>query len=337
MASYTGDANDALRVTQLAKSREQAKALFNKKQSEMNKEVGLKGMDQLFTARSNGSYEDQFKASTVGLVTAEDFKKKRQLLDEMRIIEEKQRLEAKSKAKRKKERERKQSKSSLSFADEVEEEEAEAQAAPESAAAGGSADDEQKQSAEQIKKRPKKDPTADTSFLPDPDRELQLLKMRAELEEEWKREQEKAKSELIEVTYSYWDGSGHRRTIEVAKGARIDQFLEKCRKELCNEFHELRGISSDNLMYIKEDLIIPGHFTFYDLIVTKARGKSGPLFHFDVHDDVRLLADARVEKDESHAGKIITRSYYERNQHIFPVNRWEQFDPNKTWDNYTIC
>ena len=25
----------------------------------------------------------------------------------------------------------------------------------------------------------------------------------------------------------------------------------------CNEFHELRGISSENLMYIKEDLIIP--------------------------------------------------------------------------------
>lgn len=29
------------------------------------------------------------------------------------------------------------------------------------------------------------------------------------------------------------------------------------------------------------------HYSFYDLIVTKARGKSGPLFHFDVHDDVR--------------------------------------------------
>ena len=34
--------------------------------------------------------------------------------------------------------------------------------------------------------------------------------------------------------------------------------------------------------YIKEDLIIPNHLSFYDLIVTKARGKSGPLFHFDV-------------------------------------------------------
>jgi hypothetical protein len=51
-------------------------------------------------------------------------------------------------------------------------------------------------------------------------------------------------------------------------------------------------------MYIKEDLIIPHHYTFYDFIVNKARGKSGPLFNFDVHDDVRMLADATVEKDE---------------------------------------
>jgi len=49
-------------------------------------------------------------------------------------------------------------------------------------------------------------------------------------------------------------------------------------------------------MYIKEDLIIPHHYSFYDLIVTKARGKSGPLFHFDVHDDVRMTIDANLEK-----------------------------------------
>jgi protein FAM50 len=65
------------------------------------------------------------------------------------------------------------------------------------------------------------------------------------------------------------------------------------------------------------------HYTFYDFIVNKARGKSGPLFNFDVHDDVRMLADATVEKNESHAGKVVTRSYYNRNKHIFPASRWE--------------
>lgn len=42
-----------------------------------------------------------------------------------------------------------------------------------------------------------------------------------------------------------------------------------------------------------------------------------------MHDDVRLLADATIEKDESHAGKVVERSYYQRNKHIFPASRWE--------------
>ena len=58
------------------------------------------------------------------------------------------------------------------------------------------------------------------------------------------------------------------------------------------------------LMYVKEDLIIPNHISFYDLISSKARGKSGPLFHFDVHEDIRAQNDARIEKDESHAGGL---------------------------------
>lgn len=65
------------------------------------------------------------------------------------------------------------------------------------------------------------------------------------------------------------------------------------------------------------------HYTFYDFIINKARGKSGPLFNFDVHDDVRILADATREKDESHAGKVVERSWYQRNKHIFPASRWE--------------
>lgn len=96
------------------------------------------------------------------------------------------------------------------------------------------------------------------------------------------------------------------------------------------------------------------HYTFYDFIINKARGKSGPLFNFDVHDDVRLLADASKEKDESHAGKVVERSWYSRNKHIFPASRWEVrrhlpqimhlanptsqvYDPEKTYGNYTIA
>nr|GEV73012.1 protein XAP5 circadian timekeeper [Tanacetum cinerariifolium] len=79
-----------------------------------------------------------------------------------------------------------------------------------------------------------------------------------------------------------------------------------------------------------------GQHSFYELIVNKARGKSGPLFHFDVHEDVRTIADATIEKDESHAGKVVERHWYEKNKHIFPASRWEIYDPTKKWERYTI-
>ena len=120
------------------------------------------------------------------------------------------------------------------------------------------------------------------------------------------------------------------------KGNSIQQFLQKCLEKLRKEFNELKTASVDQLMYVKEDLIIPQHYTFYDFIVTKARGKSGPLFNFDVHDDVRITNDAAVEKDESHAGKVCLRTWYERNKHIFPASRWEPYDPEKKWDGYTV-
>jgi len=93
---------------------------------------------------------------------------------------------------------------------------------------------------------------------------------------------------------------------------------------------------ADQLMYVKEDLILPHFTTFYDLIVTKARGKSGPLFAFHAQDDVRVVHDAAKEKEDSHAGKVLLRTWYERNKHIFPASRWEPYDSNKTYGKYTV-
>jgi len=163
-----------------------------------------------------------------------------------------------------------------------------------------------------------------------------LTGCREELRQEWAAKQEKIKSEEIDIVYSYWDGSGHRRQVRMHKGNSIHQFLQRCLEQLRREFNELKLASVDQLMYVKEDLIIPHHSTFYDFIVTKARGKSGPLFVFDVYDDVRVVNNANIEKDESHAGKVCLRSWYERNKHIFPASRWEPYDPEKKWDKYTI-
>lgn len=187
------------------------------------------------------------------------------------------------------------------------------------------------------KKKIKKNPFVDTSFLPDRDREEQENKLREQLRQEWQAKQSELKDENINVTYSYWDGSGHRKTVSMKKGHSIYQFLQKCLETCRPEFTELKSVTADQLMYVKEDLILPQHYTFYDFIVTKARGKSGPLFQFDAYDDIRITNDASKETVESHAGKVLLRSWYERNKHIFPASRWEPFDPTKTYGNrYTI-
>uniref|UniRef100_A0A8C6LIV3 Family with sequence similarity 50 member A n=1 Tax=Nothobranchius furzeri TaxID=105023 RepID=A0A8C6LIV3_NOTFU len=193
-----------------------------------------------------------------------------------------------------------------------------------------------KEREKQLKKKLGKNPDVDTSFLPDRDREEEENRLREELRQEWELKQEKIKNEEIEITFSYWDGSGHRKTVKMKKGNTIQNFLQKALEVLRKDFSELRSAGVEQLMYIKEDLIIPHHHSFYDFIVTKARGKSGPLFSFDVHDDIRLVNDATVEKDESHAGKVVLRSWYEKNKHIFPASRWEPYDPEKKWDKYTV-
>jgi protein FAM50 len=65
-----------------------------------------------------------------------------------------------------------------------------------------------------------KNPAVDTSFLPDRDREEKDRLAREELRQEWLKKQEKMKAEAIEIIYSYWDGSGHRKSLTVSRLAR---------------------------------------------------------------------------------------------------------------------
>ena len=74
-----------------------------------------------------------------------------------------------------------------------------------------------KRSSEATSKKAKlrKNPNVDTSFLPDRDREEAERREREELRKEWIRKQEELKNEDIEITYSYWDGSEHRKSVTV--------------------------------------------------------------------------------------------------------------------------
>lgn len=64
-----------------------------------------------------------------------------------------------------------------------------------------------------------KNPSVDTSFLPDREREEKDRLAREELRQQWLAKQEVMKGEAIEITYSYWDGSGHRKSVAVSLSA----------------------------------------------------------------------------------------------------------------------
>lgn len=360
MASYTGGAREQTRIRAMEEERAARKKEVERQKGAIASAAGtstgvLSGRN---FATHKDTVEDLLKSDTVGLVTHEDFKARREYLEKCAADEREKRnaqMRLKAAETRKKQL-RKGNVAKLSFANDDDSDSDTSDSADDpdgnSCAAkkrsAGAAGDMRGAGAEEsgnekdvvdgsktTPKRPRisKNPDADTDFLPDRDRELAEEAERERLKQEWINEQERRKSELVNITYSYWDGSGHRRMIRCKKGTTIGRFLSMVQ----TQFKELRNVSADELVFIKEDLIIPHHYSFDDLIVSKARGKSGPLFNFDVVEDVRVLADANKEKQDAHAAKVVERRWYERNRHIFPASRWTTFDPKKKVCEASLC
>uniref|UniRef100_A0A915LXD8 Protein FAM50 homolog n=1 Tax=Meloidogyne javanica TaxID=6303 RepID=A0A915LXD8_MELJA len=188
-----------------------------------------------------------------------------------------------------------------------------------------------------VKKRLGMDPTVDTSFLPDRERDEQIQRERERIGAEWLEMQEKEKNEEIMVAFCYWDGSSHRRDFKTKKGTTIAQFLQKALDLFRKEFLELKLATVENLMFIKEDLIIPHFYTFQDFIKTRQMGKTGPLWQFESVGEIRVRQDAALDVGESHPVKVVLRSWYEKNKHIYPASRWEPFVPGKANFEDTRC
>jgi len=346
MAQYKGASTDGFRAKTLLKKREKQKEeiehLKSKITENMDQKHSVAKIDSKFASHYD-AIEQELKSNTVGLVTLNEMKAKQESAvqeHEKRVAQEKRAREKEKERKRKnkeKEKTEKRSKLSFGFAEEEEEEEeddggdeasgSEAKEKPKASVGDGEEDTTNTKF-----RRMGKNPDVDTSFLPDKEREEEENRERERLRQEWVEQQAKLKAEDVDITYSYWDGSGHRKKCLMKKGDSIQIFLQQCLRDLRQQFSDLKSADVVNLMYVKEDLIIPHHYTFYDFIITKARGKSGPLFSFDAYEDIRITQDASVSKDESHAGKVCLRSWYERNKHIFPASRWEPYDAEKKWD-----
>uniref|UniRef100_A0A803LGJ2 FAM50A/XAP5 C-terminal domain-containing protein n=1 Tax=Chenopodium quinoa TaxID=63459 RepID=A0A803LGJ2_CHEQI len=304
---YVGSAQDAVRIRRLEKQREAERRKIEELKNKTSSTQGQAGLLQ-FGSGTSEILETAFKKETIGLVSREEYVEKRVNIQNkfeeeekeklLKLLEEEEKLQLEKRQKRKR-----KVNARLSFAEELD---------------NGSEEEEEINNEEPVKVKCGKlgkDPTVETSFLPDSEREAEEQAERERLGRQWLREQAMIKNEPLQITYSYWDGTGHRR---VRKGDTIGAFLRAVQQQLAPEFREVRTTTVENLLYVKEDLIIPH------------------LFHFDVHEDVRTIADATIEKDESHAGKVVERHWYEKNKHIFPASRWEIYDPARKWERYTI-
>ena len=52
------------------------------------------------------------------------------------------------------------------------------------------------------------------------------------------------RNEPLQITYSYWDGTGHRKKIVVRKGDTVGEFLKAVKMQLAEEFRDIRWAAS---------------------------------------------------------------------------------------------
>ncbi|XP_014662907.1 PREDICTED: protein FAM50A-like [Priapulus caudatus] len=248
MAEYKGAASEAGRAMQLIKRREKEKKELELRKQKIEEGI-VSNIGNKFAVHYD-AVEVQLKSSTVGLVTLDQMKAKQEFM-----IKEREKQLAKKEAEhklrlleeRQKEKQEQKQRATLSFNmdDDGSEEETEDVDSKEESRDSTDVEPLLK------KKKLGKNPNVDTSFLPDKEREEEENGLREQLRQEWVTKQEKLRSEEIEITYSYWDGSGHRRNVRMKKGNSISQFLHRCLENLRKEFTELKLATVDQLMYIK--------------------------------------------------------------------------------------
>src|SRR5437868_6115646 len=120
MATYQGNSADHSRARTLANERENAAVRFKALQDEIRtaNQVHLNSIETTFTSDSNTKQEAAFKASTIGLVSAADFKKKRLEVEAAVAEAEAHKLKLLEKDRKRKGKEREKQRKALTFHEE---------------------------------------------------------------------------------------------------------------------------------------------------------------------------------------------------------------------------
>lgn len=229
MAHYKGAASEAGRAMQLMKKREIAQQEIELRKKKIEDDLKIHNIENKFATHYN-AVEQQLKTSTIGLVTLNEMKAKQE-----NIVKERERKLAQKEREREQEKERalaakqaeknKQKRQIQALSFNLDEDETE-EISDEDNAEEFTKSENMQSNGPAIKKI-KKNPDVDTSFLPDREREEEENKLREELRQEWARKQNALKEEEIEITFSYWDGSGHRRSVIMKKGKYLSD-SENC-------------------------------------------------------------------------------------------------------------
>ena len=319
-------ADNIQKALQLEKERAIMKEIFKEKRDSLRKESKISISTDKFVKQTD-DLSGKLARDTVGLVRLEQFQKIREDIEQSDgpgTAEERE-------AERERQRKRLQAaQARLSFADELEEDEADEQTVFQAAK----------------RKRLGANPAVKSYFEAADlqaqseaihDATLQLSQAAAAARAE------RAKSTPIRLTLSFYDGADHRFFVDFKRGDPLQEMLQKCRLE----YGPLRGILLENLMFVKENLILPPELSVFDLEQLGALkdGGRGPhhshaLFSFalqkrdqkTVHEpgtQVILSEEDMIETDSSRNAKIFTKTWYERNKHLIPAKYWIPFDPQK--------
>lgn len=228
MAHYKGAASEAGRAMQLMKKRELAQQDAELRKKKIEDNLKIHDIENKFSVTHYNAVEQQIKTSTIGLVTLDEMKatqenivKERERKLAQKAKEKEQEKEKALAAKKAEKSKQKKQIQALSFnLDEEEEDDDDSDAKSEK-----SSKSKTNELPEPAVKKIKKNPDVDTSFLPDREREEEENRLREELRQEWAIKQNALKEEEIEITFSYWDGSGHRRSVIMKKGKNLRNLL----------------------------------------------------------------------------------------------------------------
>jgi protein FAM50 len=147
-----------------------------------------------------------------------------------------------------------------------------------------------------------KDPSVNTSFLPDREREEQGRIENEIKRQAWLKRQEEIKAETVEIQFAYFDGLSHLGSVTVKKGEPVFNFLDRAKQQ----FQAIRDVSADKLMFGKDDIIIPHELSFYFFQAHEVKGKYGLLFDFyDPEEPTRPRNKNDVPPYRTHANSSL--------------------------------